>query len=339
MNSQKKILVCGIGSLGGVFAFKLIKEGFNCKLVTKNENITKIINKNGLSLENSKGIESIKAQASTDLPENQEFDYILLMMKSTSVKEAAIEIKGKKLLKPNGIIITVQNGDVYEQISDIFPNKIVTCIIVWGASMIEPGMYKITSPGKTFLGDRNKLLNLVEIQSIISKISPVPVELSENILGIIWAKLCVNCAINAIAGISGLTIGEFTKQKAGWELFLAVYRETVELAEKQKIKLEKLVTNPYLLYIPKRSNFIKKRLKIFFVKQVGKRYGLVKPSMLQDIERGRLTEIDYLNGYVSKKGLEFNFPTSVNDQLKNMIKDIQNNKLKPEIANLSVIII
>ena len=337
MNLHKKILVVGIGALGGVFSYKLIKEGYSCQLVSQNESIADMINRNGIILHDGSDKDFVMAKVGTELPQDEQFDFIFLMMKTTSIRVAAEEIKKNNLLKENGQIVTIQNGDIYYKISDLFPNQIVTCIIVWGASMVSPGEYRITSPGKTVIGDRNDIIDLNEIQMLLSKVSPNPVELSSNILGVIWSKLCLNCAINAISGISGLKVGEYSKLAKARELFLATYRESFEVSEYLHIKLEKLVIKPTLFYIPKKSHFISKTVKTFFVKRVGKKFGLVKTSMLQDLERGRKTEIDYLNGYVSEKGKEIGYPTPVNDKLTEIIKLIEKGELQPKIENFDLI--
>lgn len=333
MINHKKMLLVGIGALGGVFSFKLISKGYDCKLISKNEEICNYINVHGIRLND----DVIKATCQLQLPENEQFDYIFLMVKTTAIRESGQEIISKSLLKENGIIVTVQNGDVYDEIADLFPNKIATCIIVWGASMLGPGYYTITSNGKTFVGDRTNTLDLHELQLILSNVSPSGVELSNNILGVVWSKLATSCANNALSGITGLRLGEFTKIKKAQLVFLEAYSETIEVAEKMQIKLEKLVADPYRLYLPKNSNFVKRKIKRYYITIVGKRFGLVKLSTLQDIERGRPTEIDYLNGYVSKKGKEVNFPTPINDKLRNLIKLIEKGDLNPTVENLSEI--
>ena len=336
MISKPKILVCGIGALGGVFSFNLLTKGYDCTLVSSNEKITETINKKGIKLTHNGIVNNIQAHIASQLPSNEQFDYIFLMMKTAYLSQALSEIKEKSILKPEGYLLTVQNGDVYREVEELFPNQVVTCIIMWGASMESPGEYVITSTGRTLLGDRNNKINLLELKNILSDIISTPVEVSTNILGAVWSKLCISSTYS-IAGISGLTVGAYLKYKKGRELFLAVYGETVELAELQNIKLEKLVSNPYLLYLPKKSNFLKRKIKQFLVKQAGKRFKSVKVSMVQDLERGRKTEIDFLNGYISKLGKEFNYPTPVNDKLVSLIKSIEKKELEPSQDNFSLI--
>ena len=339
MLGNEKILVLGIGALGGVFSFKLIKNNFNCTLVTHNDNITKAITENGLIYSKEGTTEILKANVVTNLPENDQYDYIFLMMKTNGIIKASQSIKENKLLKPDGLVMTVQNGDVYEFIKEFFPNQLVTCILGWNATMHEPGSYELTGPGKTVIGDRNNKIDLTNLKNILDKVSPNPVEISTNLYGVIWSKLAINCSANSLSGITGLLMGEILKSKQGRELFFAIYREAVELSKLQNIKLEKVYNNdPYLLYMPKNANFVERNYKMNVLKIAGKkRFGKVKVSMLQDIERGKKTEIDYLNGYISKKGKELDFPTPVNDKLTELIKLIESKKLVPKPENLNLV--
>lgn len=337
MNIDKKILVCGIGALGGVLSYRLIKEGYDCHLVTHNDEITDAVMKNGLIVDDKPLLLPSRSQVQTNLPMNEEFDYIFLMMKTQAVRNTVIQIKENNLLKNSSLFITVQNGDIFPYIADVVPDQIISSLIGWSARMINPGVYKITNIGRTIIGDRTHKINLEEIYTILEKGTPGQVVISRNILGVVWSKLCISCAINAISGISGLLIGEFPDYPNGSDLYLAVYSETVDIANLQNIKLEKIVSDPYFLYVSKNTNFIKRSIKKFLLKKGLKRNGLVKTSTLQDIERGKLTEIDYLNGYVSKKGVELNHPTPVNDTLTAMIKSIEKGELKPSVENLVAI--
>lgn len=337
MSMDKKILICGIGALGGVLSYRLIKEGYDCQLVTNNDKITDTIKKNGLIVDDEPLMLTPQSKVQTSLPMNEQYDYIFLMMKTQSVRNTVIQIKEKNLLKNSSLFITVQNGDIFPYIADLIPKQIVTTLIGWSGRMIRPGVYKITNIGRTVIGDRTNEINLDEILTLLEKGTPGSVVISKNILGVVWSKLCISCAINAISGISGLLIGEFPDYPNGSDLYLGAYAEVVDLANLQHIKLEEIVGNPYKPYLSKNANFIKRSLIKYFLKKGLKRNGLVKTSTLQDIERGKPTEIDYLNGYVSKKGVELNHPTPINDKLTAMIKSIERGELKPDVENLLII--
>lgn len=334
MIDSKKILVIGIGSLGGIVSFNLLKNNYSCILVTNNDTITKAINENGLSFKYKETNETITATAQTNLPDNEHFDFIFIMTKTNSIEKVSQDIKSKNLLKPDGLVITVQNGNVYDFIKDEFPSRIVTSIIGWNAVMTEPGKYELKTMGKTYFGDITNQNDLSELNQIMQKISPGDVVYSKNMLGHVWTKLAITSGINSLGGITGLLLGEWAKLSDARKMFVAVFSETIDLAKLQQIKLEKTEVSPDMFYIPKKSSFVKKTIKINAVKLMGKKVGAVKVSMLQDIERGRHTEIDFLNGYLSNKGKELNFATPVNDRLTELIKSIEDKKIKPGTENL-----
>ena len=70
---------------------------------------------------------------------------------------------------------------------------------------------------------------------------------------------------------------------------------------------------------------------------VGKKFGLVRPSTLQSLDRGEKTEIDIFNGYISKNGKKYGVPTPVNDQIYDFIKKIENGEAKSSMSNLAQI--
>ncbi len=83
-----------------------------------------------------------------------------------------------------------------------------------------------------------------------------------------------------------------------------------------------------------RLRFLKKCIQLLFIKQIAKSYATVFPSMLQDLKKGKKTEIDYLNGYVSKLGKELGIKTPINDEMTSLIKKIELNYLTPDISLL-----
>ena len=70
------------------------------------------------------------------------------------------------------------------------------------------------------------------------------------------------------------------------------------------------------------------------IQLIGLKYRRIKSSSLQSLERGKPTEIDYLNGYIVKKAQQFNIPVPVNQKLVDMVKDIEAGKIKIDRENL-----
>ena len=296
--SDLKILVEGIGGIGGYLSAKLISKGYDITLITKNEEINQNILTKGLRIKEYGKINSIVANSYVDLSEieGEKFDIILLIMKAAGVIDAVQQ--SLNYLKPDGYMVTMQNGIVEDEVLASIDNKdiIIPSIIGWGGTMIEPGLYEKTTPGKIRIGELSGEITprLIKLSEILNSV--VKTEVTVNIRGAQWTKLAINSCITTIGAITGQKLGDMLKTKNVRDIFLQTYREVVETAHSEGIKLEKIASNPYALYLPEQSNFMKKWMKDMILKIVAKKYSESRSSSLQSLERGRKTEIDYLNG-------------------------------------------
>lgn len=320
------ILIQGIGGIGGIVAGKLLLAGYNPILVTHNEKITKKINNSGICYYESHKEHAVPARAYTfveDIPKNLQFDFNFLIMKADAVHES-IE-KTKAITK--GYFVTFQNGVVEDPLIDRIKDRLIGVVVVWGATMTAPGEYIKTTSGKMIIGAVEHEANTdaeEKLQDILSKVTPT--EISENIIGAKWAKLAISCAINALGAISGITLGKILAEKKNRDALLGTYSEVVEVAKALNIQLEKVTANPYMLYRSKNAGFSTQFFKDMVAKIVGRKYENIKSSTLQSLERGRKSEVEYLNGYLLRKAQQVTIPTPINEALYNMIREIEEGK-------------
>lgn len=336
---KPKILLLGIGSIGGIIASKLLHANLDCTLITSNESITYNIIKNGLvvnnSLEQNQSIVYPKKIFTTVEYMNEQFDYIFFMMKATKIEIAIYQTK--HLLAPKGKVVTFQNGIVYDIFQKFFPQKVLTASVVFNSVMNKPGIYTVSKYEKIIIGsiDNERIENsLSELQEILNNVTKC--EISGNILGLCWSKLAINCSINAITAVAGTNLGEILRKKYGREMFFSIYRETVDVATKLGIQLENIKIDPYILYQDERTPFHKKCIQMILINQIGKKYSSIYPSMLQDVKQGKKTEIDFLNGYVTALGKYLNILTPANAEMTSLIKKIELRYLKPDLTLLKI---
>ncbi|MCC6156164.1 MAG: 2-dehydropantoate 2-reductase, partial [Candidatus Hydrogenedentes bacterium] len=117
-------------------------------------------------------------------------------------------------------------------------------------------------------------------------------------------------------------------------IFLRTYSEVVDTAEAQGIKLERIAANPKLLYLPKNAGFLMRYAKDFIARMLGRKYKSARSSTLQSLERGRKTEVDYLNGYVVDVANRVGVVTPMNVALTRMIKEIEDGTRKIAKSNV-----
>jgi 2-dehydropantoate 2-reductase len=335
-----KIVVIGAGAVGGVVAGYLADLNYDIQLVCKHREILDSIENNGLRIEGVK--EHIISYPDTVMDISQitdRPDIIFLATKANDVKELAQNIV--PFLRDDTAIVSLQNGICEDLIAEIVrPDRTIGCVVGWGATMLGPGRIEITSDGEFILGelDGEVTHRLLIIKSMLEKIFQV--KISTNIYGALFSKLIINSCINTLGAISGLYLGELLNLNIARTIFLQVLTEGVQVAKASQVQLEKIggrVDLYKLMLSPKElnDNFSFSSLKKHLVIQlIGLKYRRIKSSSLQSLERGKLTEIDYLNGYIVKKAQQFNIPVPVNQKLVDMIKDIEAGKIKIDRENL-----
>ncbi|RMG31003.1 MAG: 2-dehydropantoate 2-reductase [Methanobacteriota archaeon] len=329
------ILIAGVGGIGGPLAADLLVNGLDVDLLTDNPDITKAIRKSGIHVEKFNGeTVDIKARAYTNAEEvHKNYDAIFLIMKAYAVREAIASTS--PLLKESGYFVTFQNGIIEDLILDLVPeHRIIPCTVGWGGSMISPGVYRRTSRGVNIIGELDgtiseRVKNLKEILELNSE-----TRVTTNIKGVKWSKLAINSSINSVGVITGEVLKRTLGDRKARQIFLKIYSEVVELARAQNIVPERIVADPLLFYVPPDAGKVKRFIKDRLVWFVGRRYGNVKSSSLQSLERGRPTENEYLNGYVVRKAQELQMQVPANRAVYEMVREIEEGSRSPSLMNL-----
>lgn len=325
---SQRVVIQGIGGIGGVVAGAMLNAGLRPVLVTNNAEITAAIQNNGLRVsmpersftENAEVYTTIAEAASGGL-----FDAGYLIMKALGVVDAAFETAN--YLKPSGYVVTFQNGIVEDAVGRaIGIERVVSASIGWNGIMHAPGVYERTTPGDTFVGELDGRITprVKEVAEAVGHAGPVKV--SSNMRGVLWSKLAINCTVNSVGALTGETLGELLADSRVRQIFLRTYSEVFQVAERQGIRLERIAANPKLLYLPQNAGFITRYAKDVITRILGRKYKTARSSTLQSLERGKKTEIDFLNGYVAEVATKLGVPAPCNLALTRMIKEIEDGK-------------
>jgi len=200
--------------------------------------------------------------------------------------------------------------------------------------MHAPGVNEKTSGGSIHIGELDGKISerIKKLEAALEVVCPVVI--STNIRGALWSKMAINCMITTVGALTGQLLGEMLKERRVRQAFLVIYREVLDTAQAAGIKLERIAANPRLMYMRPNAGRIHRFLKDKLMKLVGRRYGKLKSSMLQSLERGRPSEIDYLNGYVVETAKKHGVPVPLNALVTKMIKEIESGKRKIEQRNM-----
>jgi 2-dehydropantoate 2-reductase len=272
-----------------------------------------------------------------DIPRGVSFDLALLVMKAQTVVEAARATV--PLLEGWGYVVTCQNGIVEDAVGGaIGAGKVVSAMIGWGATMLAPGVYEKTGPGPIHVGEMDGDLSdrVRDLARVLEHVSPVV--LSRNMRGTLWSKLAINSVITTLGALTGETLGQMLARRQVRDVALELYSEVVDTAEACGVELEWIYAPPGILYLPRRASRLERALKDMAARFIARRYGRLRSSMLQSLERGRPTEIDTLNGYVVERARERGVEVPVNERLVAMIRQIESGERRIDPGNMAELV-
>ncbi|MHA2173499.1 MAG: ketopantoate reductase family protein [Candidatus Hodarchaeales archaeon] len=321
-----RVVVIGVGAVGGPIAVNLADKNLDLTVVTKHRSLAEKIQNKGLYLQSMEETKLVKINAVplvTDL--KGKYDIVFLTMKATGVMEAARSII--PYLAEDGVVVTLQNGIVEERVAKIVGrNRLIGGVVATTSKAEKPGEIQRTLEGAHYIGLIDKTGNHTRLQEVGKLLEhDMPAVITDNIYGALYAKLGINVAVNGLGAISGLTLGELLETSGVWRVYLELTTEVVQLARKLRIKLiqigsihlEELVINK------EDSNEILKLKHKKLIDTLLPRLKDTKTSTLYSLEKGQPSEIDYLNGFVAKKGKELNISTPYNDKITELVKDIE----------------
>jgi 2-dehydropantoate 2-reductase len=318
-----QILIVGIGALGGTIAARAIRTGLPVRLAARNTDSAEALRRSGLRVSGIGGevrADAIDVAAVEDYGKGDQFDVILLATKAQDALEIAPHVVG--LLAPEGVILPIQNGGVARVLADrLGEDKILGGFSNLGATMMEPGVYEQKNAGHLVIGELAGGVS-ERVERLAQELGhAIEVKVSSNMTGAIWSKLLINCSVTTIGAICSQTMRQYMETKAGKKVFRRTYEEALSVALATGTRPERLAVDP----IPPgwASNVAVEERYESWVEAMIAFYGDVKPSMLQDFERGQKTEIDFINGYVVTLGHASGVPVDMNTKITGLVRQIE----------------
>lgn len=326
--------IYGAGSLGTILGAFISKGGVAVELINRNKAHVEALRQKGAQV---KGTMEFCQPVIAYTPEEMsgEYDIIFLMTKQQHNNEVAQRLKN--FLKADGVLVTFQNGLPEMQLSDILgEERVLGCTVAWGATMKEPGMCELTSEPDALsfsLGalSEKRSPHIGKVKELLEMMGRVEVE--ENFVGTRWSKLLINASFSGMSAVLGCTFGEATGPHASRRIVQALIKECIDVCRAGGIRIEP-VQGKDIVKLLDYGNPIKRAFSFFIIPIAIRKHSKLKASMLQDLEKGKATEVDAINGAVSDFGKKVGCPTPMNDVVVELIHKIEQGELKPERQNL-----
>lgn len=329
-----RIAIYGAGSLGTVLGAYLSKQGIECDLISRNKaHVTALQQKGARIVGKANFTVPVKAL----LPDQMEgtYDVIFLLTKQLENRKVATFLRS--YLAKDGLLVTMQNGLPESELEQVLGSqRVAGCAIGWGATLLESGVAELTSEPQALAFSLGMLKagreeTLKAIATVLAAMGTVTIE--QNFIGARWSKLLINAAFSGTATVLGCTFGEVAKDKKARRVAQLILKECFDTGHRLAIKFEP-VQGKNLEKLFDYQNSLKQKLSYLLIPLAMKKHASLKPSMLQDIEKGKKCEVDSINGILSKEGKRAGIATPVNDLVVQLIGQIESEEAKPGWGNL-----
>ena len=329
-----RVAIYGAGSLGTILGAFISKAGVPIELINRNKAHVEALQAKGAQVVGTMNFNQ-PVVAYTPDQMSGEYDILFLMTKQQPNAEVVQMLKG--FLASDGVLVTFQNGLPEMQIADVLgEERVLGCTGAWGATMQSPGVCELTSEPDALsfsLGavSEKKSKHFAKVKELLEKMGTVDVE--ENFLGTRWSKLLINAAFSGMSAVLGCTFGEAAGPKASRRIVQKLIKECIDVCQVGGIRIEP-VQGKDIVKLLNYTNALKRAFSFFIIPIAIRKHAKLKASMLQDLEKGKPTEVDAINGAVSEYGRKVGFPTPANDKVVEIIHRIERGELKPCFDNL-----
>jgi 2-dehydropantoate 2-reductase len=336
----KRIGIMGAGAIGCVVGGMLAKSGRDVTFIDQWPDHVEAMKKIGLRLSGTCGehLVPVKALHIHELQSVTEpFDAVFLSVKSYDTQWATA--LALNYLTPEGIVVDFQNGLNDERVAAVAgKQRTLGCVITIGAGMYEPGHAIRTDTGaigfKIGEHDGRVTDRAREVAELMNAVAAT--EVTTNLFGERWSKLAINCMANPLAGLTGLGSAEVRIDPRVSAVGIHLGAEVIMVGRAVGHEVEPIYGIEAQRFVDAYQGRGLREL-LAEVADIARKRGGGRPSLLQDVIRGRRTEIEFLNGAVCEHGKHVGIKTPYNDAVVAIVRGLGVG-FKPDPKHLAPVI-
>jgi 2-dehydropantoate 2-reductase len=292
-----QVAVMGAGAVGCYYGGMLARAGHTVTLIGRTAHV-EALQRDGLRLDTASFQARVPVQASTEAAAVRGAQLVLVCVKSTDTDAASAQLAPH--LEPDAIVFSLQNGvDNAARLQATLQHEVAPALVYVAAEMAGPGHVKHHGRGELVFGPSAH----GEAIAAMFIAAGVPVEMSANVLGALWAKLILNCAWNALSAITQQPYSELAQGDGVQALQREVLNECMAVAQAEGVTLPGDAPAMWAT-----------------IEAVARTMPNQRSSTAHDLARGRRSEIDHLNGHVVRLGEAHGIATPTNRVLHTLVK-------------------
>jgi 2-dehydropantoate 2-reductase len=321
------VLVVGAGAIGGGLAVRLAGNVRRLMVLDAGEEHVARMRDPGLEVLELDTPVVVRLDA-VSRPEELEgsFDLALVGVKAP-YHRAALEPLVQR--EAAAFYVSLGNGLIQDRLAEIVGrDRLVAALVEWGGQNVGPGRLVRDTEGPVVVGEldgeeRPRTRVLAEVLATTGE-----TRITRNARGMIWSKLLVNSAFTGLSAVSGFRYGGVAEHPAGREAVLGLWREGYDVGTAEGLDLDRVFDmdpEEMLADGPHGRAHAEEVLDRSMA-----RWGATLPSMLQDLQQGRATEVDVVNGGVAGRGRAHGVPTPLNDRVVELVHAMERGERRPE---------
>ncbi len=303
----KKFAVIGAGPVGSIVAAFLAKGGYDVTLCDIVPELLAPALKPGILLEGVDNFQAGVTRITTNIDDlvNDPPDVIFITVKATALPLIASALEG--FVGAGRYVISWQNGiDTELELAQHLGNQtVMRGVVNFGCVPLSPGHIRLAFHHRPhYLQELDPASKdaAIGICKVLTECGLDTLHTGQ-ITDMVWRKSVLNACMNPICAVTGMTMVEIIKDPITFNLVDALIKEGIAVARFNEFSLGSG-------YYPYAINYIKNA-------------GAHKPSMLQDIEAKRRTEVDFINGKIIKYGAQAGIPTPYNNMIRGLVKALE----------------
>ena len=348
MNSKKRVIFIGGGAVGSYIGGWLSHLGHDVHIIDSWHANVNSIRENGLYLKGPHEPfvvfpETIHLHENERLARSKSFDIGFICVKAYDTEWAAKLIN--RFVKEDGYLVSAQNTVPDKLISNVVGENRCIGLVMSSISVASFNPGKVTRSGTrrrrdtghlVFRAGENNGTKSDRLHELIELLDPIDGgRITTNLKGERWGKLCQNAMTNPVSALSDMSVSNLNGNQSSRQLQILLANETVRVGKRLKIDVVPFGGIEADTWADADQKNVYKELDRILAEKTGA--GDWRPSMAQDVLKGRPTEIMQMNGFVSSQGKSIGINTPINDVVTKMIIDIDKGLIKPSFSNIDKI--
>ncbi len=320
--------IVGAGSLGTIIGALITKTGKQVDLFDAFQENVDALNASGATVTGEIEL-NVPVKAFNPAQMTGVYDLVFVLTKQTNNQVALPPLLPH--LGADSIVCTLQNGIPEESVASIVGReRTIGGAVGFGATWLKPGVSSLTT---SYEATRKFAFEIGEIDGVLrTRLGVVKAylecvgttEIRDNLMGIRFTKVLMNATFSGMSAALGCTFGDVLENPKAMTCLAFVADECVKVAHARGVRMVLMQGEDLELLELNSANDIPSKMALY--RKVWSRHVKLKASMLQDLEKGRDCEIDYINGVICDYGRQAGVRTPFNDRIVELVMEAQHRR-------------